>query len=156
MRRLLSIAKFSPLALSLSLVVVWIVSVFWYAFAISSDDVQIKADYVAFFEGTIEIGIRSRSPHESPRFFHLFRTGKFPDGRQMLGYFAVYADTNDRAMEPNGYWVINLPILLLLTCLLPFAVGPMIRYRFPLWSWCAFLTLLSAEFAYYLYWRFRL
>lgn len=59
---------------------------------------------------------------------------------------------------PPDHWLnsptfrlqIHLPIPLVLTALLPLAIGPFIRYRFPLWSWLAFLTLICCELAFYL------
>lgn len=58
---------------------------------------------------------------------------------------------------PPDHWLnsarfrraVHLPIPMILTVLLPLAIGPFVRYRFPLWSWLAFITLISCELAYY-------
>jgi hypothetical protein len=52
--------------------------------------------------------------------------------------------------SPRFRLAIHLPIPMLLTVLLPLAIGPFVRYRFPLWSWLAFITLICCEFAFYL------
>jgi hypothetical protein len=59
---------------------------------------------------------------------------------------------------PPDHWLnsahfrlaIQIPIPMVLTALLPLAIGPFIRYRFPLWSWLAFITLICCELAFYL------
>jgi hypothetical protein len=42
------------------------------------------------------------------------------------------------------------PIVFAITLLLPFAVAPFTRFRFPLWSYFAWTALVAAELAYYL------
>ena len=61
-----------------------------------------------------------------------------------LGFFAFRQD--------DMYYVILFacPISCLLTWLLPFAVSPFTRFRFPLWSYFAWTALIAAELAYYL------
>jgi hypothetical protein len=63
-----------------------------------------------------------------------------------LGYLRFSA----RGSSLGSAWRANLPFLLLLTLLLPPAVGPFTHFRFPLWSYFAYTALLAAELAYYL------
>jgi hypothetical protein len=66
--------------------------------------------------------------------------------KSCLGYLRFSA----RGSSLGSAWRANLPFLLLLTLLLPPAVGPFTRFRFPLWSYFAYTALLAAELAYYL------
>jgi hypothetical protein len=43
-----------------------------------------------------------------------------------------------------------VPIPLMLSVLLPFTIGPLTRFRFPLWSYFAWTALVAAELTYYL------
>jgi hypothetical protein len=45
---------------------------------------------------------------------------------------------------------VHVPFPLVLSVLLPPAVGIAFHYRFPLWSWFAWTALLAGELAYYL------
>ena len=46
--------------------------------------------------------------------------------------------------------MIYIPIAWLITFMLPFALGCLTRFRFPLWSYFVWTALIAAELAYYL------
>gem|GEM_PF-534857 len=48
---------------------------------------------------------------------------------------------------------VELPIPLLLSLLLPLAIGPFLSFRFNLWHYVAYTTLVAVELAYYLRWQ---
>jgi hypothetical protein len=58
---------------------------------------------------------------------------------------------------PPNHWLrsayfrraLHVPVPLAITALLPFAVGPFIRYRYPLWSWFAIVVMLCGKLAFY-------
>jgi hypothetical protein len=54
----------------------------------------------------------------------------------------------------QGEWydAVVVPIPWLITAVLPFAVGPFISFRFRLWHYLAYTTLVAVELAYYLRW----
>jgi hypothetical protein len=58
-----------------------------------------------------------------------------------------------RSADPLGATGSWFPIPLLGTLILPLAIGPFIRFRFRLWHYFAFLTILAVELAYYLRWQ---
>jgi hypothetical protein len=47
---------------------------------------------------------------------------------------------------------VFVPIPLLITALLPLAIGPFISFRFRLWHYLAYTALVAVELAYYLRW----
>ena len=49
-----------------------------------------------------------------------------------------------------GYWMIEVPILLLITAMIPLVVGSLIRFRFRLWQYFAFTAIVALELAYFL------
>jgi hypothetical protein len=71
-----------------------------------------------------------------------------------FGRFAYWPAGLPHHWWHGPYWrvLIQVPIPLLLTALLPFAVGPFIRFQFPLWQWFAFIATVAAELAFYLKW----
>ena len=48
---------------------------------------------------------------------------------------------------------LTVPIPLLVTALLPLALGPFISFRFRLWHYLAYTALVALELAYYLRWQ---
>jgi hypothetical protein len=48
---------------------------------------------------------------------------------------------------------VVLPAVALITCLIPFALGPFIRFRFRLWHYLVYTALIATELAYYLWWQ---
>ena len=53
----------------------------------------------------------------------------------------------------DWYYGGRLPILLVLTGLLPLAIGPFLSFRFRLWHYLAYTALVAVELAYYLRWQ---
>ena len=49
-------------------------------------------------------------------------------------------------MQP-AIW-LKIPLLMVSTLLLPAAVLPLVRFRFPLWAWFAWTALVAAQLAY--------
>jgi hypothetical protein len=65
---------------------------------------------------------------------------------ELLGKFEVQTSN-------SAGWVglqCAIPLLAIMTILLPPAIGPFLKYRFPLWSWFAYLAVLAGEMAIYL------
>jgi hypothetical protein len=50
-------------------------------------------------------------------------------------------------------WELTLPITLLLTGILPLAIGPFLSFRFRIWHYLAYTALVAVELAYYLRWQ---
>jgi hypothetical protein len=50
----------------------------------------------------------------------------------------------------HGFDYDRLPIPMLISLFLPAGAGPLVNFRFPLWSYFAWTALLAAELAYYL------
>jgi hypothetical protein len=71
-----------------------------------------------------------------------------------FGRFAYWPAGRPHHWWRGPYWrvLIQVPIPVLLTALLPFAIAPFVRFRFPLWQWLAFTTMVAAELAFYLKW----
>lgn len=54
-------------------------------------------------------------------------------------------------LSRTAFWqTVILPAPVLLPVLLPIAIGCLVQFRFPLWSWFAWTGLIAAELAYYL------
>jgi hypothetical protein len=71
------------------------------------------------------------------------------DERMVLGRFGVLFDSS-RGLESGGG---SVPYLILLPVVLPFVVGSITAYRFRLWHYLAYTTLVAVELAYYLRWQ---
>ncbi len=53
----------------------------------------------------------------------------------------------------SGQWGVGVPILVAITGLLPFAIGPFLSFRFRLWHYLAYTALVAVELTYYLRWQ---
>jgi len=146
MRRLFLIPKFAPLVLSAILLACWPLSVFWLT-SFSPDGDFICPDSVTFVQGSVVVIIRRDSPRQFPTHFNQLRYGQWPPYREYLGWFLTSQAVREFAKD--GHCAVSLPIPFMLTCLLPFSIGAFNRYRFPLWSWLAYMTLFAAEMAHY-------
>jgi hypothetical protein len=49
-----------------------------------------------------------------------------------------------------GNWRIEVPIILLITAIIPLVVGSLSRFRFRLWQFFAFTAVVAVELAYFL------
>jgi hypothetical protein len=69
-----------------------------------------------------------------------------------MGILYVLGSASYFTSFPDGEWTYaaNIPIPLLLTAVLPLAIGPLISFRFRLSHYLAYTALVAAELAYYL------
>jgi hypothetical protein len=74
-------------------------------------------------------------------------TGRQLSLRNVLGFvqFRYHMGLHGRPVLET-----EMPLPLMAALMLPLAVGPFLRFRFPLWSYFAWTALLAAEMAYYL------
>ena len=74
----------------------------------------------------------------------------------MLGEFRVIdiSGTASRRMVANlGRHAVRVPFPLLITAMIPLAIGPFLCFRFRLWQYLAYMALVAVELAYYLRWQ---
>jgi predicted DNA repair protein MutK len=50
----------------------------------------------------------------------------------------------------GGSWAVVVPFALLITALFPLAIGPFLSFRFRLWHYLAYTSMIAVELAYYL------
>src|SRR5262245_17248052 len=132
MRRALTILKYLPAVLCGLLVVAWIAGFFW-VFALQSP---------LMGGGTIKAGLYGghilgwhQSDFTVPRSFAI----QYWQGPKRLSHWlGVFRFQWDSTTQ-----MIYCPIPFLLTLLLPLAIGPFNRFRFPLWSYFAFTALIA-------------
>jgi hypothetical protein len=55
--------------------------------------------------------------------------------------------------KSDGFFFAVVPIPMLITALLPLAIGPFTRFRFRLWHYLTFTALVSVQLVYYLRWQ---
>lgn len=138
MRRALAILKWFPAALCGLLVVAWVVST---SFA--------TIMFVNHIGGVTELQLDGGTlglKHYYPGFEGEFVFGAGdPRPDTMMG---VLAFGTDATFAPCVYAFV--PVAVVITLLLPFAVGCLSRFRFPLWSYFTWTTLVAAELAFYL------
>lgn len=73
-----------------------------------------------------------------------------PKDTPLLGEFNAFSPDGEPG---HRFGALILPIPALLTVLLPFAIGPFIAFRFRLWHYLVYTTLVAVELAYYLRWQ---
>ena len=146
-----TIAKYVPAALCGLLVMVWLTSVFSsfgviYRWPRSGNGPGRGAVTISL--GTIVLWYHTDST--SPP-----QAAAFPNSRgeilslRCLGAVKFYDIRHrDGLARSTSLW---LPIPVLLTFLLPVAIGCLNRFRFSLWSWFVWTALVAAELAYYLH-----
>jgi hypothetical protein len=137
MRRALAILKYLPAVLCGLLVVAWGLSILRMIMVVGlGDDGQSELVWTAGTFGLVW------EPNNSKTFG--VEVHRNPGIGSPLGFFALGQD--------GHYFVIVFasPICFLVTVILPLAVAPFTRFRFPLWSYFAWTALLAAELAYYL------
>lgn len=133
MRRALAILKYVPAVLCGLLVVAWVVS--WFV--------------------TVGVGW-----DHHPENFVGVRYGSIQIWRTTPVDWPLPVSTmQDRIRDNLGQWcwnwepdkiICNIPVLFAVTSLLPAAVAPFTRFRFPLWSYFVYTAVLAVELAYYL------
>jgi hypothetical protein len=140
MRRVLATLKYLPALLCGLLVVAWVVSAY-YAMAIGHRNLGL----IAIVAGTASV---RWLPNASlaPRFFVIRGPITSEDlicrKNGCLGEYELFWH--------NGDIIIGVPMAVIISLLLPLAVGPFTHFRFPLWSYFAYTALVAAELAYYL------
>jgi hypothetical protein len=136
--------RYSPLALSICLLAVWIGTLF------------------CIFGNVRIIGSRSYSAVGVDASVRLVSYEPYDDYPLHRGFFAERYESEPIAhfgefqFHINGwprpapkFDVIMIPIPFLLILLLPGAIGPFCRYRFPLWTWFVWVALIAAATAFY-------
>lgn len=68
-------------------------------------------------------------------------------GNSIVGQLQL---VTEKAYPEIDDWWCTSPILLSLTICLPFAIAFAAHFRFPLWSYFAWIALIAAELAYYM------
>jgi hypothetical protein len=130
------ILKYTPAVVLGTLVVAWVLT---------------QGGWMEFVSGKFVIALQHGSItgywQESDRvfFFGDFRQEWWFDNAPKLGHL--------RSADPLGSTGSWFPIPLLATLILPLAIGPFISFRFRLWHYFAFLTIVAVELAFYLWWQ---
>jgi hypothetical protein len=136
------ILKYTPAVVLGLLVVAWVVSCFFFfgagslrvPFSLAGADSTVRIVCSNVFPSGLEgVVVERKQPIES-------------SARSILGCL------NYRSRWPEVISV-QLPYPLLVTAVIPFAIGPYIRFRFRLWHYLAYTTLVAVELAYYLRWH---
>ena len=108
-----------------------------------------KFDYhFAFLSGTFLISKNGNNMAQGV-FWRTYRP-LTPDEMPINGGLSsMYARLSFRSISP-GLWRLQVPIILLITALIPLLVGSLSRFRFRLWQFFAFTALVAMELAYFL------
>lgn len=140
MATLWRVLKYAPTVAMGLLVAVWVTSL-WETMSVSRSTASGWHVTHAFPQHSFFWSIRGpKSPY----------VGDFPyRDCGLLGYFDVHW-----AGEGNTYafW-IQLPFAAVATALLLPSIGPLISFRFCVWHYFAYVTLVAIELAYYLQWQ---
>jgi len=144
MRALRSILKYTPLVVMALLVLAWGASLFSaFGYCVAMDE---RMRFVQGFEGGSFV-VYAVNETARPGFY--FGVDDYYRwvllGRVHVPNEFHYASYRQRHLV--------LPIFLVLTFLLPFAIGPFLSYRFRLWHCLAYTALVALELAYYLRWQ---
>jgi hypothetical protein len=138
------IVKYAPAVVMVLLVVVWLVSAF--------QTLQVWVDYgectymLENGPGHFRLYLsRNGFPSEPSLDVSLFKNQFFLE-ESVLGFLGW------GALPHDGY-DLNLPYALLMTAILPLAIGSITSFRFRLWHYLAYTALVAVELAYYLRWQ---
>jgi hypothetical protein len=140
MRRALAMMKYLPAVLCGLLVVAWVVSHVLRINLAREENARIGVD---LRPGRLDLWWGDCPAFTGVSLESYDEYGRTEAGNLLgeLSYFCI----------PERPWeVVYIPIPLLLSLLFPLALGPFVRFRFPLWSYFAWTALLAAELAYYL------
>jgi hypothetical protein len=140
MRRRLAILKYVPAVLCGLLVVAWVVSPFWYLWIDFGCCHRIIAMHIC--RGALDIQCEGSTHQLGTIIDSGFNRDVWDVLRNFTGWILVDSD--------RKFLRIVLPFSLLISLAFPFALAPFTRFRFPLWSYFAWIGLLAAELAYYL------
>jgi hypothetical protein len=139
MRRTLAILKYVPAVLCGLLVVAWVVSLFFaLGLRVPLNGSSSVLTFCRFG------GLNCWNQTQTSPVFILERPSKYESNPRHW----IFGELYDHSYYP--FFVIGVPIPLLLTALIPLSIGPFTGFRFPLWSYFAWTALIAAELAYYL------
>ena len=138
LRRML---KYTPAVVMVLLVVVWVGSVSR-SFGISVNTPAARI-LLGCERGTLEV---SWVPELVPDPWYIWAEEPIPESA-LVGSM-LYGITGNGTLSSVG-----LPVPLLLSALLPLAIGPFLSFRFRLWHYLAYTALVAIELAYYLRWQ---
>jgi hypothetical protein len=150
MRRALAILKWVPAVVCGLLVVAWVGSLFIY-FRVSTPRHMLICDFSTLNYGTfpangnfLDAELR---PHEASDYDSYF----YFAGRERRRYYLTgHMSFNVTYYNDLPARYYHCPIPFALSLLIPFAIAPFTRFRFPLWSYFAWTALIALELAYYL------
>jgi hypothetical protein len=128
------ILKYTPVVVMGLLVVAWVVS--WFGVTASQTAIRQHNAYFASWQGTLYLGFDPNSYVDSVMFS--------PEPFRWTGIAG-------RLDNMGRYGTI--PYVVLITFILPLAIGPFIRFRFRLWHYLAYTAIVAVELAYYLRWQ---
>lgn len=150
MRRLLVSAKYLPLALSVALLVAWLLSLFaWFGIDCLDGSGHGLMISHSKFELWILVPKKGATWDMDPVNSRWISQRQLPGVKELLSQFDWYHSL-DFYPDEGGYWHFDCPIPAIVALLLPLAVGPLLRYRFPLWAWFAWTAMIGCLLAYYL------
>jgi hypothetical protein len=133
----IQLLKYLPAILFGLLIVTWMWEVFYSFAGYFRVPFGVGMVVVAGDNGTF---VLSSSAKTGPPTLRLSRNEQ--EGLQFPGRLRV------RFTSINKF-AVYMPILVLLTLLFPLAVGPVVRFQFPLWSWFVLVAALAGELAIY-------
>jgi hypothetical protein len=112
-----------------------------------------RCAHVVIARGTISIGIDNASRTSAEWIWAKQQVRG--DYRVAAGRLNLICEHDHWHAKDRGFWgwTMNLPLMLLSTSILPFAIGPFISFRFRLWHYLAYTALVAVELAYYLRWQ---
>jgi hypothetical protein len=158
MPTLYRILKYTPAVVLGLLVVAWVVS--WFGTVSVSHTRRSGSDswylQVACRDGTVFFPMWPILPPEKPpNRWNWRRRAKPAAPKQTKPTKEVVLGQNFSLWmtQPGPYGAGAIAIPLLLTALLPLAIGPFISFRFRLWHYLAYTALVAVELAYYLRWQ---
>jgi hypothetical protein len=141
MPTLCRILKYTPVAMLGALVGAWVCSLLLFAsFGVLLDGASTNPCmfYVCSVSGNFTLGY---TYNVQPPWLNW----KWMPNSGFAGHFEF---------DPAPRWIqAEIPIVSLITALLPFAVGPLLSFRFSLWHYLVYTALVALELAYYLRWQ---
>jgi hypothetical protein len=152
MRRAFAILKYVPAVLCGLLVVAWVVSLFFSISTCVSLPAGRESALASWEVRRGDINFQFVAGRIEDSYIDLRWLGEADLEDSWLGRLEAGRATYPALQRPTAIrasW-LYLPIGVLLTLLLPLAIGIICGFRFPLWSYFAWTALIAAELAYYL------
>ena len=133
--------RFAPLALLVALVAMWIASLF-YQFGYTHI-VRGRHWIAGALAANVVVESLAGLPRPEGFFLREYHVG------QKRPYFGRFGFHFGALPDSSRYDAIQIPVPWLVTLLLPAAIGPFLRYRYPLWTWFAWGAIVAGETAFY-------